>query len=630
MKTLPLLSASAYTAIFFLLGAVGSDFSVDAAALSAATDGDRSAPSPSLFTLFTKSKTFLSKLNPRAIYPTAIGRDDDDAATHSGTGGSLHGIVGQVERNLTSRRLLINQDEAAKRVRDAIAAANQAVDNGESSGVALPLDYVSFNEQVGRGFNQFLTVRLRLPGVDRDLNALVDTGSSSLAFCDKSLIEEAKNIKKTTYAQCNAYSGDVSCLDGSTGASVGFAGQIFQGDVAVYTDQGEMFASMDNVSFTIMDFEQMGNPCFGPLDGIFGVAYKSLNKAVELPSPDFNTSSLWNKKCVNPNQFDFSQGYETLGYCNTDNMTVVYLNPPLEQSLVQAYNSGQNTVAAFGLYLDYAAAMASDVGTISSSLGIYFGGDLAYNNQFYNNGKVQVADTFSCGEYTLNFTSIRVPALNVTQSTVDLCKKCGKCITDTGNSWLMLPLPQDYCNTLIYTNVDELKELGSLFIDLPGADGKDITLSFPLLWLAEQIALGHVLCTGTTGRLVLGLPISQYYYTVYDMGKKTISFVELNLSNETKAFIDGPELGGLYPPKNEEPDNEEEAADGTTAPQPTPQPTSMGGAAAVGDNTTTISPTLQPTSMGCFHHTTSLILLAWTVFVPSAVALITSLSLGFI
>jgi hypothetical protein len=74
------------------------------------------------------------------------------------------------------------------------------------------------------------------------------------------------------------------------------------------------------------------------------------------------------------------------------------------------------------------------------------------------------------------------------------------------------------------------------------------------------------------------------------MLNKTISFVELNLSNETKAFIDGPELGG-----------------------------------AARDNTKTISPTPQPTSMGCFHHTNSLSFLAWTVFVPYAAALIASL-----
>ena len=146
----------------------------------------------------------------------------------------------------------------------------------------------------------------------------------------------------------------------------------------------------------------------------------------------------------------------------------------------------------------------------------------------------------------------------------------------------MLPLPQDYCNGLVNIGADELKELGSLLVDLTAADGKDdITLSFPLLWLREQMALDYVACTGTTGDFVLGLPITQYYYTVYDMGNDTVSFVELNLSNETKFFIDGPELGG--------------------------------------------SPTPQPTSMGCFRHTVGLSLLAWTVLVPSVVALITSL-----
>ncbi len=576
MKTSPLALAA-------VLGAAAGYISVDAAVLSAATGGDRSAPSPSLF---TKSKTFLSNINRR-----------DDAITHpekAETGGS-HATVGQVERNLASRRLLINQDEAAKRVRDAITAANQAVDNGETSGVALPLDYVQHSGQLGG--NQQLTVRLRLPGVDRDLNVIIDTGSSSLAFCDKSLIDEAKNISKTNYAQCNAYNAPASCPDGSMGYEVAYAGQVFRGNASAYNDQGVEVVSMDNVSFAIMELAQF-YPCFGPLDGVIGVAYDDLNKAVELPSPNFNTSSLWDVSCPNPYQFDFSQGYETIGKCNYDNMNVDLFTPPLKQALEQDYNSGQITAAAFGLYLDYAATIGSKVDTVVPSLGIYFGGDSAYDNQFYNNGKVQVAKTTSPNNggvmklYQLNFTSIRLPGSSpsFTQSTIDLCKQYGKCITDTGNSWLELPLPQEFCDSL-YTGVDKLKKAGSLFIDLTAADGKDdITLSFPLLWLAEQQILRHVVCTGTTGSFVLGLPIRQYYYTVYDMGNKTVSFVELNLSNETQAFLDSPELGGV-----------------------------------AAYSTPTISPTPQPTSMGCFRHTTSLSLLAWTVFVPSAVALIASL-----
>jgi hypothetical protein len=288
-----------------------------------------------------------------------------------------------------------------------------------------------------------------------------------------------------------------------------------------------------------------------------------------LPSPDFNVSSLWNKKCDNPDQVQFSQGLEEIGRCNHDNMTKVYLSPPLEQTLEQDDNSGQITAEAFGLYLDYAATIGSEVDTVVPSLGTFFGGDKAYDNQFYNIydnqfyniGKAQVAETLNCGGsmewYQLKFTSIRVPGFNVAQSTVDLCKECQQCITDTGTSYILLPLPQDTCDRLMSTGVDELKELGSLFIDLTAADGKDdITLAFPLLWIREQYTLGYVVCTGTTGRFYLGLPITQYYYTVYDMGKNTVSFVELN---------------------------------------------------------------------GCFRHTIGLSLLAWTVFVPTAIAVITSL-----
>ena len=102
--------------------------------------------------------------------------------------------------------------------------------------------------------------------------------------------------------------------------------------------------------------------------------------------------------------------------------------------------SGQITSEAFGLYLDYAATKGSEVDTIVPSLGIFFGGNVAYDNQFYNNGKVQVAKTTSANNgdlfkwYQLNFTSIRIPGFNFTQSTVDLCKKDATCVTDTGNS----------------------------------------------------------------------------------------------------------------------------------------------------------------------------------------------------
>ena len=41
--------------------------------------------------------------------------------------------------------------------------------------------------------------------------------------------------------------------------------------------------------------------------------------------------------------------------------------------------------------------------------------------------------------------------------------------------------------------------------------------------------------------------IFQYYYLAHAMEDNKIAFVDLQLSDETKAFIDGPELGGIDP-----------------------------------------------------------------------------------
>ena len=83
-----------------------------------------------------------------------------------------------------------------------------------------------------------------------------------------------------------------------------------------------------------------------------------------------------------------------------------------------------------------------------------------------------------------------------------------------------------------------------MLLDILGVNGATITLSLPLLWLAEQRKLGNVECTGTEGIFVLGFPIFQYYYVAYDMADNEIIFVDLQLSDETKAFID--DGGGAF------------------------------------------------------------------------------------
>ena len=289
-----------------------------------------------------------------------------------------HSIWASAEDH-AQRKLLLNQADAAKRVDDVVNIAMASVDAGDSHGVALPLNYVvlSGNE----GSEQQLAVALRLPGVERVQHVMIDTGSSSLAFCDKSLIDEAVDITKTDYAQCDTYTGD-SCPDDPSSDNIFYVGQIFKGNITAYnTNTDKDIVSMDEVYFGIASKVQ-GYFCDGPLNGIIGVAYSGLNKGVEIPSPDFSILNLWNQSCEIDNK--------SFGTCNTGNMTSKNLPPPLEQTLNEDVETGYISAPAFGLYCAYAATIGSKVDTIVPSLGIFFGGNMALNNTFYNSGTPQV------------------------------------------------------------------------------------------------------------------------------------------------------------------------------------------------------------------------------------------------
>jgi len=133
----------------------------------------------------------------------------------------------------------------------------------------------------------------------------------------------------------------------------------------------------------------------------------------------------------------------------------------------------------------------------------------------------------------LNLTSIRVPSANLNVPFYDFCDdNNGNCITDTGNSFIFLPLPPEEC--LKFVTASE----GSLFIDLEGVDGGVVTLELPIPFLLKEYQSGEwIRCTGgvnDTRGFAIGMPIFQYYYLAHDMGNKTVTFVDLpTKSNDT-------------------------------------------------------------------------------------------------
>ena len=86
-----------------------------------------------------------------------------------------HHVISGVHATINNndRQLLLNQAEAAKRIDDAVDQAMLSVEKGDVTGIAFPLNYVALSSSG----TQQLTVNLRLPGVDRNQNMLVDTGT---------------------------------------------------------------------------------------------------------------------------------------------------------------------------------------------------------------------------------------------------------------------------------------------------------------------------------------------------------------------------------------------------------------------------------------------------------------------
>lgn len=56
-----------------------------------------------------------------------------------------------------------------------------------------------------------MTVGVRVAGIEEDQQLLIDTGSSSIAFCDSTVAQNQTAANKTEYAQCNEYSAKIEC-----------------------------------------------------------------------------------------------------------------------------------------------------------------------------------------------------------------------------------------------------------------------------------------------------------------------------------------------------------------------------------------------------------------------------------
>jgi hypothetical protein len=391
-----------------------------------------------------------------------------------------------------------------------------------------------------------------LVGADVWSELLIDTASSPLFFCNTSLAElpEQESLK-TEYVQCVGYGGYESCPDSddvylTTGV---ISGSVYKGDVFFEN------SLMSDVYYGIIARQ---DACVSAaiLDGIFGVAYSVLNDAYILPADGTLTLSDIDVEVC---EIDG----DSKRVCNvtpSEDLVSEDLDSPIEASLQLNVESGDDHAEAFGLYVDYEATKGAAWNQVTPGLGALFTGDMAFNNSYYNGGTPQVSCimvpyyvvhgssqhltnlfltqvakyTTPSGEdrvwYSLNLKSIRIPVLDNATFTYreDFCDDGSdtpgsNCITDSGNSRFELPIPEEMCNTA-FTD-DELES--DLIVDIEGSDGNIVTLSFPLAFLVEEFLRGWFACTGVNGSFVLGMPVYQHYYLVYDMGNEEVVFVDL-------------------------------------------------------------------------------------------------------
>ena len=391
---------------------------------------------------------------------------------------------------------------------------------------------------------QGMSIGLEIEGVtDRPQQCLVDLGSSTAAFCDTRiprLLKQSALHMKTNQAQCNMYgsyagnSPDEPAPGSDCPSAINtsmmyewFYGSVYHGNLLADNAPYLPLWQLQGVEYTVMD-RQSQMTCELGFDGIFGVAFDLLNSAKLVPDGDASRllttcSSSWGDTYP-------------LGQCSGD-YEVVVDRSPIMRALAA---SGQHR---FGFYADIAelsgltdlakAEGSSDAtkgnnATIVYERGMLFIGEAATTTELYHRGPRQTVLTWERlhGE-TERYWSFQMEGfelLNKRQGAAPMttwslpyqCPSYGNCIVDSGNPSLQLPAPA----------VKHLQSLGDKLasFDLLLHLVDHVTLRLPGAFLMRQLALGYL---QQGAGVVLGLPVSELFYIVFDDEADSITFVSM-------------------------------------------------------------------------------------------------------
>ncbi|CAE7242544.1 ANKRD17 [Symbiodinium natans] len=297
---------------------------------------------------------------------------------------------------------------------------------------------------------------------------VVDTGSSTLAFCQSSFLQEA-NYQSTKYISCNQYNPG--------GDPTGYWGPFVVGELRAGN------VTFQQASYSIMAQEE-NMPCKDGIQGIFGIAFRQLD--VGFPADQ---------------RPDWSSGVAAASCPEAAGV----VPPPLIQKL-----RAQGGVEKLGIH--WSGQLGENQGRL------YLDDDAVLNEHYDKSSLVGPAVLGEVGWYDIAVQKISLGGQEFTGFGCDPNQPGQQCIMDTGTPALVLPAEVfDYASQLI-----EYGESATLTFWLPGVSGEDVAVSFDLTTLNQMVALSK---GGKGTNIILGLPLWAFYYTVFDITEKSVSFI---------------------------------------------------------------------------------------------------------
>jgi hypothetical protein len=219
---------------------------------------------------------------------------------------------------------------------------------------------------------------------------LLDTGSSTLAFCNSSLADKVKSLQSNYYS-CNIY--------GNAQVHEGYFGPFYEGVVQV--NKGTI--KVPNAHYAIME-QEIAMPCEQGVSGIFGIAFKALDQATSTAPTGWSSGTVGT--CTRPST-DFVQPL------------MQYLNTQGGVEKLGIYWSGKQGDGEGQLYLD----------------------DDATSNVHYNKAQASAIGKAALGFkgwYDINVQSVDFNGKSFTDITC-APEQGSPCIMDTGTPVLVIP-----------------------------------------------------------------------------------------------------------------------------------------------------------------------------------------------